>query len=247
VLSLSGQIFDGTNCKTPAGFVTLDIWHANPDGIYSEGRSKHSTDFMCRALISTDANGKFSFNTLMPGRYDNDGFRPGHVHFKIYPPAPFVSFTTQLYFNHDIYIYPNDSCTECNSKDKTLVVNLEHLSDIKTYVGVWNIFLAKQNATDDSNADGQPQKKKEDSETIAMKVAKKNPYSKKEPHIQPGAFRKPVETNSSNVKRDLTKNVFGSYAIVAVACLAVGGMVGMIIMRTISKRANRVPSPAASL
>jgi len=232
VLSLSGQVFDGTDCKTPAGFTTLDIWHANPDGLYSEGRSKHSSDYGCRALITTDVNGKFSFRTLMPGRYDSDGFRPGHVHFKIYPPSGFVSITTQLYFNNDPYTYPNDSCTECNSKDKTLVVNLQHIADIKTYVGQWTVFLAK-NASE-SNGHDHKEKPVDGQDTLQLKP-KKGGYTKKESHIQPGAFRDAETVPVNNVS--LT-----SYTLVAVACLAVGAVVGVAVMKMRRNRTidNRV-------
>jgi len=228
VLSLSGQVFDGTDCTAPAGFTTLDIWHANPDGLYSEGKSKHSNDYNCRALISTDANGNFSFKTLMPGRYDSDGFRPGHVHFKVYPPSGFTSITTQLYFNNDPYTYPNDSCTDCNSKDKTLVVNLQHIADIKTYVGQWTIFLAK------NGSESKGEKPVEGQDTLQLKPTKKGGYTKKESHIQPGAF-KDTTVPVNNVS--LT-----SYTLVAVACLAVGAVVGVAVMKLRRNRTidNRV-------
>jgi len=231
VLSLSGQVFDGTDCKTPAGFTTLDIWHANPDGLYSEGKSKHSSDYTCRAIISTDANGKFSFRTLMPGRYDSDGFRPGHVHFKIYPPSGFISITTQLYFDNDPYTYPNDSCTECNSKDKTLLVNLQHLADIKTYVGQWMVYLGK-NSSEPAN-----DKPEEGQDTLQLKpTPKKGGYTKKEKHIQPGAFKDTKATVPAN-SVSLT-----SYTLVAVACLIVGAVVGVTVMKIKRNRTvdNRV-------
>jgi len=136
-LILSGHVYG--DCVTPLAGVKLDIWHADPTGKYSPGGS----DYTCRSVLFTDSHGFYQFTSLMPGRYDDDGYRPAHIHFKIGDnvATKYNNFTTQLYFHQDPYTYPNDSCGPCHSNQKTLLSTLAHVSDIKTYVGSWNINI----------------------------------------------------------------------------------------------------------
>jgi len=143
-LVLTGYVLDSKCVPVQA---QLDIWQANERGQYSEGNSHGSNDFTCRSMISTNANGAYNFTTIFPGRYDDGGYRPAHIHFKIYPVNKnLATITTQLYFKLDSYIYPKDSCARCNSRDPTLVAEVLHIKDIKTYVGKWNIVLAPATA-----------------------------------------------------------------------------------------------------
>jgi protocatechuate 3,4-dioxygenase beta subunit len=138
-LIITGYVKD-ENCN-PLPNTKLDIWQANEKGVYSPGAS--GSDFTCRSVIYTDNAGRFKFTTIFPGRYDDDGYRPAHIHFIVTTKDPkFKPFTTQLYFKKDAYLYPHDSCQHCNSKDPTLVAEVIHLEDIKTYVGKWDIVLS---------------------------------------------------------------------------------------------------------
>ncbi|KAL6057183.1 putative Peroxisomal N(1)-acetyl-spermine/spermidine oxidase [Balamuthia mandrillaris] len=83
MLVLRGTVYSASDCTTPLPYTLLDVWQANPKGQYSEGNSKGSDDFTCRSLLETDENGNFLIKTLMPGRYDDGGYRPAHIHFKI--------------------------------------------------------------------------------------------------------------------------------------------------------------------
>jgi len=151
-LVLDGHVYrDCTN--VPIANVKLDIWHANPLGQYSKGGS----DYNCRAVLYTDNNGYYQFTTLMPGRYDDGGYRPAHIHFKI-GASQYYNITTQLYYNLDPYVYPNDSCFSCGSDDDTLRIYLNHISDIKTYVGTWNVNLKSRSFENDYDV---PQSKRE--------------------------------------------------------------------------------------
>ena len=52
----------------------------------------------------TDADGQFSFETILPGWYLNgSSFRPRHLHMIIVPPGG-SALTTQIYFEGDPYI-----------------------------------------------------------------------------------------------------------------------------------------------
>jgi len=202
-LVISGTVFD-SDCQTPLANTALDIWHASPTGIYSEGKNLGSYDYSCRAVINTDPYGNYQFVSLMPGRYDSGGYRPGHVHFKVTPAGgSYKTLTTQLYFKNDPYTYPNDSCTECNSKSPSLVIPLQHLTDVKSYVGVWNIVMSKGSIN-----------------TIDVEkptnIVKGN-YMQKEAHIQPGSF---VKKNTG----------FVGYTVIGTACFSVGTLLGVIFM-----------------
>jgi len=121
---------------------TLDVWQANEAGYYSEGASRDSQDYLCRAIIETDERGLYSFITRMPGRYDDGGYRPAHIHFKVTArDGAYDPLVTQLYFVGDTYLGANDSCAKCHSGDVSLQARVVHNADIKTYEGQWNIVL----------------------------------------------------------------------------------------------------------
>lgn len=137
---VTGRVLD-EDCFTPIQ-AELDVWHADNNGQYSSGVGD---DYECRSRLRTDARGYFKFYSIMPGRYDDDGYRPAHIHFKVKPDNrdAYANITTQLYFENDAFL-DIDSCHHCHSNDPTLVIPLTHLSDIKTFVGQWDIVLARR-------------------------------------------------------------------------------------------------------
>jgi protocatechuate 3,4-dioxygenase beta subunit len=53
--------------------------------------------------MATDADGNYSFTTLVPGHYLNGStYRPAHIHAKLWVDGAEV-ITTQLYFRDDPY------------------------------------------------------------------------------------------------------------------------------------------------
>jgi protocatechuate 3,4-dioxygenase beta subunit len=72
----------------PIGGALLDFWHADAEGQYdSEG-------FRCRGHQFTDADGRYSLETIVPGLYPG---RTRHYHVRL-QPAHGPNLTTQLYF-----------------------------------------------------------------------------------------------------------------------------------------------------
>jgi protocatechuate 3,4-dioxygenase beta subunit len=94
-LTISGSVL-GLTCAPLAGAL-IDVWQANDDGAYD------AVGFILRGTLNADAEGKYSFKTIIPGHYLNVGqFRPAHIHVKVSAPG-YVLLTTQLYFEGDPY------------------------------------------------------------------------------------------------------------------------------------------------
>ncbi len=88
-LTVRGRVID-VACRPVEGAV-LDIWQADPDGVYDmEG-------FGFRGRIRTDAEGRYMFVTLKPGSYGSGFVRTPHIHVWI-QAVGFRPLTTQIYF-----------------------------------------------------------------------------------------------------------------------------------------------------
>jgi protocatechuate 3,4-dioxygenase beta subunit len=91
----------GGRCA-PLGGATIDVWHCDALGAYSDvrefGRDTRGQRFL-RGYQVTDASGIARFTTIYPGWYEG---RAVHIHFKI-RTAPEAGrgreFTSQLYFD----------------------------------------------------------------------------------------------------------------------------------------------------
>jgi protocatechuate 3,4-dioxygenase beta subunit len=105
-LSLEFCVFAaaGPGCKPLPG-VTLDVWHCDARGFYSDVEDPNFNTLGQRFLRGyqvTDATGNVRFRTIYPGSYAG---RSVHIHFKIrYPLAPNRrgEFTSQVYFPESV-------------------------------------------------------------------------------------------------------------------------------------------------
>ena len=123
-LRIEGRLYDVTDCRTPLTGWGLDIWQADNNGEYYDGPT---TDYRLRGRVVTDSEGRFAFETIKPGRYALSGsFRPAHIHFRVYSPQGVVTLTSQLYFEGDPYLAPEDPCgpPTCFSDDPARIVRL---------------------------------------------------------------------------------------------------------------------------
>jgi catechol 1,2-dioxygenase len=107
----------GPDCKTPLVGAVLDIWHADASGSYHAAGKQ----YRLRGQVKTDASGRYAFESIRPGNYDN---RPAHYHFIISQPGH-QPLTTQIYFAGDPFLGPKDSCPPptCNSADPGRVIS----------------------------------------------------------------------------------------------------------------------------
>jgi protocatechuate 3,4-dioxygenase beta subunit len=78
------------SCRPVTGSI-LDLWHADENGDYDD------SGFRYRGHLFSDAAGRYSFRTIMPGLYPG---RTRHYHLKVGVPRGRV-LTTQLYFPNE--------------------------------------------------------------------------------------------------------------------------------------------------
>lgn len=118
-----------TDCTTPVGNVLLDIWQANKDGIYDT-----SDSYRLRGKVTTNSDGQYSFETILPGNYQN---RPRHIHLTLTAPnqAPVI---TQLYFEGDPDI-TNDPWASQPSAQKRIIPLLQ--DDKQQLYGIFDIVV----------------------------------------------------------------------------------------------------------
>ncbi|HTE14300.1 MAG TPA: hypothetical protein VK642_04420 [Burkholderiales bacterium] len=71
-------------------------WHADANDDYSEFTRGKKDDPACllRASLKTDAEGRYSFSSIVPAEYPG---RPRHIHYRV-SHAGHTTLVTQLYF-----------------------------------------------------------------------------------------------------------------------------------------------------
>lgn len=104
----------------PVANAIVECWHANSQGFYSHfDPTGAQSEFNLRGALSTDADGKYEFHTLMPVGYGcpphgatqqlldalaRHGNRPAHVHFFV-TSEKYRKLTTQINIEGDPLIW----------------------------------------------------------------------------------------------------------------------------------------------
>lgn len=157
----------GNGSCIPLEGAQVDIWHANPQGIYSgvqqQGTSGH--DFL-RGNQVTDENGTVRFSTVYPGWYEG---RAIHIHVKVRTfegSNETFDWTSQFYLNNSIseQVHTQPPYNEHGQPDMTneedgiyagpstdgliqsntgqhLMLNLTQGHDGQGYVGTFNVVV----------------------------------------------------------------------------------------------------------
>lgn len=112
-LQVTGRIADLDGHGIAAALV--EVWQANGDGVYENQQPDLQPEFNLRGRFTTDADGRFTFNTVRPAGYalPKDGpvgqlfgglgialDRPAHLHFQITAPG-YQTLTTHVFDRDD--------------------------------------------------------------------------------------------------------------------------------------------------
>jgi protocatechuate 3,4-dioxygenase beta subunit len=68
----------------PAAGVALNVYQTDRRGYYSSEANDDNTKPRLKARFPTDAQGRFVFDTIMPGQYPKSG-PPAHIHLEVTP------------------------------------------------------------------------------------------------------------------------------------------------------------------
>ena len=104
---VSGRVLDEDG-RAVAGTL-VEVWQANAAGRYLHARDQHDApldpNFTGSAFFVTDAQGRFTFETIRPGEYPwrnhYNAWRPAHIHYSVFGPAFATRLITQMYFPGD--------------------------------------------------------------------------------------------------------------------------------------------------
>ena len=120
VIELKGRVFGG-DCVTPLENAKVEIWQCNTDGEY-DNESEH---FHLRGKWMTDKEGRYSFKTILPGKYLNGRkFRPAHIHFRVTAKGS-QELISQIYFQGDPHITDDPWASKKKAKHRILPISLE--------------------------------------------------------------------------------------------------------------------------
>lgn len=136
-ITIEGKVYSD-DCKSTINEAMVEIWHCNTEGEY-DNKSKA---FKHRARWQTNKTGKYSFNTIMPGKYLNGKlYRPAHIHFRITAPGH-QELISQIYFEGDPHIPDDPWASQKKAEHRILRVNPV---DVKGGLTVYfDIFLQKK-------------------------------------------------------------------------------------------------------
>ena len=100
ILYLDGRVLSASG--TAIAGARVEIWQTDPSGIYlhpsAPRTEERDSNFQFFGTSTTDADGHYSFRTLLPGRYRP---RRPHIHFKVFVAEQNV-LTSQFYFDESL-------------------------------------------------------------------------------------------------------------------------------------------------
>jgi hypothetical protein len=94
-LVISGRVL-AADCATPVAGATVHVWQTNGDGQYGPSQGGDLRCCYLQGTMTTDAGGRYQFQTVKPGRYSG----PAHIHFQVRDRHG-REVTTELLFDGD--------------------------------------------------------------------------------------------------------------------------------------------------
>jgi catechol 1,2-dioxygenase len=138
-LVIAGRVVAADTCK-PLGGAIVDVFQANAAGLYdTQLPNADPNRFHLRGQMKTDDDGRYQFETILPGNYGDGGFqRARHIHYIVSFPG-YRPLVTECYFEGD----------EHNATDRLvrapLIIGLSETTSEKRkrLKGTFDIVLAK--------------------------------------------------------------------------------------------------------
>ena len=120
-LTVTGRVLGMPECAPLAGAL-VEVWQADARGDYTQVTPGKKDDPGCllRASLTTGADGRYRFQTVVPGEYPG---RPRHIHYRISAKG-YATLVTQLYFAPERGI-PGELVVKVEQKDGTLAASFE--------------------------------------------------------------------------------------------------------------------------
>lgn len=141
-IAISGTVSD---CSGPIRAAGLDVWHATDSGCYQHPNDTcpdvpgHPETFRLRGKVITDAQGRYAFDSILPGAYLNGSrYRPRHIHVIITHSSLSADLVTQLYFQGDPYI-PGDFGADAANAANRIIPLIKTVPAL--WKGTWDIRL----------------------------------------------------------------------------------------------------------
>ena len=136
-LQISGVIYRPDR-RTPAGGVTLFVFHTDASGRYNPQVSGYRGEInpRLRGWMRTGADGRYEFSTIKPGQYSG----PAHIHAHLYAPGRPEWFIREFLFAGDPLIGPQDRIAFSKMGRFSPAVTLTRRSD-GVLVGARDILL----------------------------------------------------------------------------------------------------------
>ena len=102
-LAITGRVTAAGTCE-PLKDAVLDVWHASAAGFYDNNDPARPFDparYHLRGRVRTDAEGRYQFETVLPGNYGQGRFtRARHIHLLV-TCAGRAPLVTEIYFEGD--------------------------------------------------------------------------------------------------------------------------------------------------
>jgi protocatechuate 3,4-dioxygenase beta subunit len=119
-LLVTGRVLGMPDCAPLAGAV-VEVWQADARGDYSQvGGTQDDAGCLLRASLKTDAEGRYSYRTVLPGEYPG---RPRHIHYRVSAKG-YATLVTQLYFARERGI-PEELVVKAAPKDGALAASFD--------------------------------------------------------------------------------------------------------------------------
>ena len=119
-LTLTGRVLGAPDCAPLAGAL-VEVWQADARGDYSQvGAKPDDAGCLLRASLKSDAEGRYSFRTVLPGEYPG---RPRHIHYRVSAKG-YATLVTQLYFARERGV-PQELVVAAAPKDGVLATNFD--------------------------------------------------------------------------------------------------------------------------